>query len=547
VIDTPTNNFCTWNPNTGSKFDNLGNLTADLVVFSNGNLNITSPASPGDGDSMVAISIMAIPDGVPIYAEFTNMNSNTAISVGGGFKYPNPGSGGGGETFYGRAYYLASGSVAVGFGSTGTVTGSPASFTTSDIIGVRVDKDNQTLKFYKNNVLQATVSSLVVPDYNWYFQTNIGTSGATSSCNANWGQLPFTYSLPTDHLALSTANLPEPTIGPNSDIITSEVFEPILYTGNGTSQSISTLEFQPDFTWIKNRDAADNHMLFDVVRGATKYLSSNLEVAEVTDAQSLSSFNSNGFSVGNNVAVNTNAEDYVAWNWKVGGSGVSNTDGSISATVSVNTDAGISLSKGNVGTSGNVTIGHGLGVAPDFVIGKSLIATAWPVLVPSVMTKDNYFFLSRTDAVATYTDYWGSALPTSSVIGLQAGIGFANDTLFYSFVSTEGFSSFGKYTGNGSATGGPFIYTGFRPAFVVIKRTNSAEGWYVQDSARNTYNAADRYLQMESAAAGYSADPKDLLSNGFKIKNNYGGQNASGGTYIYMAFAENPFKYANAR
>jgi len=246
-----------------------------------------------------------------------------------------------------------------------------------------------------------------------------------------------------------------------------------------------------------------------------------------------------------------NTEDYVAWNWKAGGTGVSNTDGSVTSTVSVNQDAGISVVKGNVGSSGNITIGHGLGVSPSFVIAKSLGATSVNALIPSVMTKDNYIFLSRTDAMASYTDYWGSALPTSTVIGLQAGIGFINDTIIYAFAEVEGFSSFGSYTGNGSADG-PFIYTGFRPAWFMLKKTSGTGWWYVFDAERNTYNLTGKAVFPNSSAAetdypGGASLGMDFLSNGVKLRGYQTEQNGSGTTYIYMAFAEMPFKYSVGR
>jgi len=557
VTDTPTNNFCTWNPNTGSKFDNLSNLTADLVVFSNGNLNVAASASPGDGDCMSAISIMAIPDGVPIYAEFTNMNSNTGISVGGGFQYDNPGSGGGGETFYGRAYYIASGSVGVGFGSTGTVTGSPASFTTSDIIGVRVDKDNQTLKFYKNNVLQATVSSLVVPDDNWYFQTAQNTSGASTSCNANWGQLPFTYSLPADHLALCTANLPEPPIGSNIDENSSgttsdENFNVALYTGNGTSQSITGAGFQPDLIWIKNRTGVNDHWWTDVLRGTNFISSTSTNSIYKSIANCVTSFDSDGFSVGSNPAFNGSGSSFVSWNWKFGGSGVSNTNGSLNSTVSVNSDAGMCVGSYTGNGVQGATVGHGLGVAPAFVhVWRDAETVSGEKFVyhAALPSASYYLNLSSTAAQVSNNVIWAGTSPTSSVfsIGNYGNInGSGSPHYFYAFAEVEGFSSFGSYTGNGSAEG-PMIYTGFRPAFVIVKQTNVARGWYIFDSVRDTYNAVDDYLRVDDAVAEANLDTYDFLSNGFKLRQSNASFNQSGGTYIYMAFAENPFKYANAR
>jgi hypothetical protein len=292
-------------------------------------------------------------------------------------------------------------------------------------------------------------------------------------------------------------------------------------------------------------------MVFDRLRGATNFLYYDTLGGQQTNAQSLQSFDANGFNLGTHGPVNASGDDYVFYCYKGNGSGVTNTDGSITSTVSANTDAGISIVTYTSNNTPNSSIGHGLGVTPKVIITRRVgVGSQWGFFGP-ILGVDKYMYLDVIDAAATASGYMPA--PSSTVVNTGANTWSAlNDQIDtyvqYCFAEVEGFSSFGSYTGNGSFFYGPFIYTGFRPAYVMVKRTNGAEGWYVQDSARNTYNSAnDRYLQIESNAAGYSANPKDLLSNGFKIRNNYGGQNASGGTYIYMAFAENPFKYSNAR
>jgi hypothetical protein len=386
-----------------------------------------------------------------------------------------------------------------------------------------------------------------VVDYNFGQNGSFnGTKTAQGNSDAN-GIGDFYYSVPTGFLALCTANLPEPTIGPNSDIKTDEVFAPILYTGNASVRSID-VGFQPDFTWIKNRDAADNHTLFDSVRGATKYISSNSTNAEATDANSLTAFDSIGFDLGTSSITNGNTEDYVAWNWKAGGASVTNNDGTLTAEVSAYPEAGISIVTAGYG---NGTFGHGLGVTPDVMI--------WKERSPNV----NNCFVQHKDL--TSTNYYLHLNDTSAEINAGSDVFQRNATtcgndngltgrtgVAYLFAEVEGFSSFGSYTGNGS-TDGPFIYTGFRPAFVMVKSLNASYSWYMHDTQRSPYNFSDLELTANSSGAEYSVSGAgagqrfDILSNGFKNRTSNIAANQSGITYIYMAFAENPFKYSNAR
>jgi len=523
MIDTPTNSFCTWNPISTW----LGSVPASRVL-SEGNLQ-----SAGSGSGV--FGTFSIPKTGKWYWEtyINNDSGNYFIGIDA-------------RPYSGMAtvdvHYFDNGNKYVN----GVPSAYGAAFTTGDRIGVLVDSDADTITFYKNNSSQGAISLVTsIQDIDYF--PFVYQDGAASYNNTDFGQLGFTYTPPTDALALCTANLPEPTIGPNSATITSEVFEPILYTGNGTSQSISTLEFQPDFTWIKNRDAADNHMLFDALRGATKYLSSNTTSGENTDAQSLSSFNSNGFSVGNNVAVNTNAEDYVAWNWKGNGSGVTNTDGSITSTVSANTDAGFSIAEFTMPASGSFTVGHGLAVAPKmYILKRTTNTSSWGVWHSGLSGGTYYVLLDTTSAQVNDSTVWTSA-PSSSVLNIGSAWPSSSQTaVAYCFAEVDGFSSFGSYTGNGSADG-PFIYTGMRPAFVMIKWASGANDWVINDSARIGYNPNNYDIYANSPVAEADNDRLDLLSNGFKIRSTPSGANSNGGIYIYMAFAENPFKYSNAR
>ena len=324
----------------------------------------------------------------------------------------------------------------------------------------------------------------------------------------------------------------------------------ITYTGTGSTQTIA-VGFQPDFVWIKSRSAATDHKLTDSVRGATKALISDTTGTETTDANGVTAFTSNGFTIGSNSVYNTNAATYVAWCWKAGGTSSSNTNGSITSTVSANTTAGFSIVTytGN-GTNG-ATVGHGLGVAPSMVIVKSrsTAGTDWPVYHSS-LGATGILPLDTTDAFIVTSTPWNNTAPTSSVFS----VGTSGDTnlsartyVAYCFAPVAGYSAFGSYTGNQSADG-PFVYLGFRPRFVMIKRTINAGGsWAVYDSARNTYNVENLSLYPNLSNADDTYDVLDFTSNGFKIRTAGLGVNQSGDTFIYACFAEVPLKFANAR
>ena len=327
-----------------------------------------------------------------------------------------------------------------------------------------------------------------------------------------------------------------------------------LYTGNGSTQTITNgvagQNFQPDLVWIKQRSAATGNDLTDTVRGATKTLQSQDTAAEETRVNDLTAFTSTGFSVGSGGNVNTNAGTYVGWQWKAGGTAVSNTSGSITSSVSANTTSGFSIVT-YTGTGSNATVGHGLGVAPQMVIVKKRSGTSsWPVYHIGLTSASYYALLESTSAETSNNIYWQGTTPTSSVfsIGTTSNTNEnASTYVAYCWTPIAGYSAFGKYTGNGS-TDGPFIYTGFRPKFVMLKRSDSTSAWTIQDSARDPENTVDKILYPNYSDAEFSGtDLMDFVSNGFKLRQAGTDRNASGGTYIYMAFAENPFKYANAR
>ena len=320
-------------------------------------------------------------------------------------------------------------------------------------------------------------------------------------------------------------------------------FNTKLYTGNGSTQSITGVGFQPDWVWGKNRSTTGSHNLCDVVRGATKIVYSNLTDAEGTDTNSFTSFDSDGFSIGSQSNINGNGNSIVAWNWKAGGTASSNTDGSVTSTVSANTTAGFSIVKFTTSSSGSAdTIGHGLGVAPSLVICKATSAVDnWFVYHKSLgATKRTMLNLSN----ATDTNnIWNNTTPTSSVFSLAlSNFGSSRSGVAYCFAEKPGYSKFGSYTGNGNADG-PFIYTGFKPAFIILKKTNDIANWMMYDNKREGYNVDNDHLKPNTNEAEGTSDDLDLLSNGFKLRTSGSGENS--GNFIYMAFAENPIVGSN--
>jgi hypothetical protein len=326
-----------------------------------------------------------------------------------------------------------------------------------------------------------------------------------------------------------------------------------LYTGTGASQAITNggtgTSFAPDFVWAKQRGAATDHVLYDVIRTGTNSLSSNTTGAEVNQTSNgcTVAFNSNGFTVGADTAgyLNYPSRTYVGWNWKAGGTAVSNTAGTITSQVSANTTSGFSIATYTSQASGTATVGHGLGVAPKMIIIKPRTGTLNWYIYHASLGAGNYILFTTAGTVASST-LWNNTAPTSSVFSLGTDWNGSISSVAYCWSEVAGYSKFGSYTGNGSADG-PFVYLGFRPRFVLIKRTDSTENWQTVDSSRDPYNVTTSTLFPNLSNAESTGVQYDLLSNGFKLKSTTGGGNASGGTYIYAAFAENPFKYSNAR
>ena len=331
----------------------------------------------------------------------------------------------------------------------------------------------------------------------------------------------------------------------------SSYFNTVLYTGTGSGGSnrqITGVGFQPDWVWVKTRGSIQEHVLADVVRGATAALDTSANTAEEITTTRIGSFISDGFQLGSGAVqnrVNENGVGLVAWNWKANGAGVSNTQGSITSTVSANTTSGFSVvTWTGAGASG--TVGHGLGAVPKFIITKKRNNTGNWACYHVSLGNTKYIYLNTTGASATYSGFWNNTTPTSTLISLGTDdnvTGNGDSIIAYCFAEVKGFSKFGSYIGNGNANG-TFVYTGFKPAFFLGKNSsNASENWFIFDNKRDTFNTAYRQLFPNTSGleATNTAQNIDILSNGFKMRSVEARFNESGSTMIYMAFAENPF------
>ena len=547
MISTPTNSFSVLNPLSG-----FGGGT-----FSEGNLSLnTTPA--GNNVSTIAVS-----SGKWYFEGRVKLDNFYAVGI----------TNEAGVTF--SSSISASGSNSVGYWSGGGIydqgglVATVASYGTADVASAAIDMDTGNVKFYKNNVLVYTytfgVSGAGIT-FDTLFAAVNGGGGASRSVDVNFGADSsfagnktrqvntdengigdFYYEPPAGgYLALCSDNLPAAAI-----VQPQTQFNVVTWTGNGTSQAITGVGFQPDMVWIKVRSTNYDHQIHDSVRGAGLGLLTNSTAAELNYA-TVTSFDSDGFTVDASSYIGTNAsgETFVAWCWKAGGTAVSNTDGSITSQVSANVDSGFSVVS-YTGTGANATVGHGLSSAPEMMLVKDRDSTfTWRVYHAS-LANTQVLYLSGTDAATTETATWNSTSPTSTVLSLGTSGGTNGSSLnyiAYCFHSVEGFSKFGSYVGNGSDNG-TFVYTGFKPAFVLVKRTDSTGNWVLKDTARDTDNPAGFTLLADVADAEYgtSNTSLDILSNGFKPRTTSALVNASGGTYIYMAFAEHPFNYATGR
>ena len=318
-----------------------------------------------------------------------------------------------------------------------------------------------------------------------------------------------------------------------------------LYSGTGAIQTVSGVGFEPSWIWTKSRTNAGNHQVTDQVRGLTKYIRPNATNAEDTKTNAITAVNSDGFVLGADSSndINASGQTYASWNWKANGSGSANSDGSINSTVSVNTTSGFSIVK-YTGTGSNATVGHGLGAVPKMIIVKSITGTQWWFTYHISMGNTKHITLNTTNAASGASSvYWNNTTPTSSVfsIGTDTGVNQSGiDYVAYCFADIQGYSKFGSYVGNGNANGS-FIYTGFKPAFVMSKYASGGGtgSWHMYDNKRKGYNTENDYVQANTTSTENSdTDQVDLLSNGFKWRANGSETNTNGGTFIYMAFGQ---------
>ena len=536
LVDTPTpygtdtgaggevrGNYATWNPTSS----NYGQAAASL---SNGNLEFNGQSSYTNADSSVAVSSGKWYHEVTVTGSIAQASE---IIIG----WNRPGS-------YGSTLGLRANAAT----SNLTITsGSAFSYTVNDVIGIALDYDAWQVTYYKNGTQQfvATITASKPTAASAWVQTGSNTGVVLV---ANFGQRPFAYTAPSGFKALCTQNLPEPTVKDGGNYMNA-----VLYTGDGTNgRSITGVGFQTDFNWTKSRSSgAYYHQLSDAVRGFDKYLYSNATNAEGTDATNhIQSVNSDGYVINSGASFNASGVTYVAWNWKAGGTGVTNTAGTITSTVSANTTAGFSIVT-YTGTGSNATVGHGLSSAPSFVICKSRNNTYSWVSYHTSLGASAFIELNSTGAATTgRNDVWNATAPSSTVVSLGTVAGNnASGTTYvaYCFAPVSGFSSAFSYTGNGSSDGS-FVYLGFKPKMILIKRTDTTADWVLYDTERNTYNVAMLTLYPNLSNAEGTVNPSmDILSNGVKFRNSTSTFNASGGTYIGFAWAESPFKYSLAR
>ena len=428
----------------------------------------------------------------------------------------------------------------------GSVT-SVDGFVSGDVIGVALDLDGGNLYFYKNGAAMNGGSAVATGlTGSWTANCRSGSGGYDGDTKFNFGSRPFAYTPPTGYVSLCTTNLADPTISDGTTAC-----DTLLWSGNDSQRDITGLSFSPSMTWIKQRSGTANHSLMDVVRGATQNLVPNDTQGEGTEAQFLNAFLTDGFSIGTSSTVNDGSSTYVAWSWDAGATTSTNNDGSTQSSVRVSTTNGFSIGTWT-GAGANTTVGHGLGAVPGMVIIKKRNGTSpWYVWHQDLGGGGWNLQLNNANARTNNSDVFSQGGSfTSSVIPLGAVGNVSGNNVFFAWSPVEGYSAFGQYTGSGTSDG-PFVYTGFRVAWLMIKnRQTSNETWTLHDSTRDVDNPAEHRLlpsSNDAESTGTSARYKDLLSNGFKIRGTSGEQNTAGEIYIYAAFAENPFKTSRAR
>ena len=559
LLDTPTNygvdtgtggeirgNYCTLNPLSQGSYVTLSNANLDIA----GNTN---------ADSGVAIGTMAVTTGLWYW-------ETTCVTVG-GFSYAAFMKYNSGYTSLNNAEaaFVSYGGM---YRSNGRTEGSGvsitlATYTTGDIIGVALDMTNGAIYLSKNGTwlnggVPTSGTSKTGAVWTWTsmaYPIAPAGGGYNGSLNSlNFGQRPFAYTAPTGYKALCTQNLPESAAGK----LPGKYFGVATYTGSNTTRPIATgvdMATYGGLLWTKGRDVAVSHFLIDTVRGFTKYLATNSTIAEDTYDFGFTSTSFGVTTTNGSGSFNQFPYNYVAWNWAAGGPAVTNTAGSITSSVSANPAAGFSIVSYAGAQGDTYTIGHGLSIAPNFIITKTRNATgAWAVYYTVNGVNTNWARLDTSDGQGgTGGSLAGGAYVISNTTTLQiSSNSYANSgsqMIAYCWTEVAGYSKFGRYVGNGS-TDGAFVYCGFKPAFILTKDITTGSFWWeMVDSKRSAYNPSNKTLYANVSDTEYTSSgyDKDLLSNGFKIRGGNGGQNSSGNTYIFAAFAESPLKYARAR
>ncbi|MBT6049381.1 MAG: hypothetical protein HOG49_21505 [Candidatus Scalindua sp.] len=405
-----------------------------------------------------------------------------------------------------------------------------------DVIGMAIDMDGKTIQFSVNGVNTGTAESFTGTNAFVGMSANVAANGCTFVFSEN----DWTHTAPSGFVELAAANLPAPTVNPAAN------FYGEAYTGDGVANRAFTgIGFNTDWLWFKRRNGANPHLFYDSVRGNTKELNCDVSIAETTTSD-FTSFDSDGFTLGVASAdINTNLATYVAFAWKANGSTVVNNDGTIQSNVSANTASGVSLVSFVGNATAGATIGHGLGKKPDvFFIKNRQAVDNWPTYF-SVLGATKHLFLDDSAVLQTATNQFNDTEPTASVLtvgGIQQVNGSGQNMIVYCFTEIIGFSKFSEYVGNGS-TDGTFVFLGFRPRWLLIKRRDINDSWRLFDTERDPDNQVDKILLPDSSAAEFTGATAgiDFLSNGFKLRGAESGVNASTNNYVYMAFAQNPF------
>ena len=548
--DTPTNNYCVLNPNLGRSASlnfEKANLRAQYGAGGAHAANMTFGIPKNSGKWYWEVTLLEQKEGqLGVVSEDYDLENDNILF---------------GQTANGWAYFTGEGVRKNNNTETST---SHTVFAIDDTVGFLLDTTAGTLEIEINGVAQTSGNGSkftnIPTDKRIYPFYYLGGASGDANLQWNFGQHAFQHE-PTGYKHINTDNLPEPTIKKGNKhfgILTYSApgspSYPITIDGSGGNNGTGELDFDqsPDLVWIKMRNGSENNIIFDTVRGTANSLRSDENIAENTTRTNFA-FATNGFtfSAAQSEVYQQN-DSYVAWCWKAGGTAVSNSDGTITSSVSANTDAGFSIVS-YTGTATNATVGHGLNSTPDVVVVKNRdTANEWHVKHKDLSSNNNSVRFN-SDAMEADFSVWQNTAPTSTVfsIGTQDGVNKSgSDFIAYCWHSVEGYSKFGSYNGFGGGGGnpdynGPFIYLGFKPALLIIKRFNaSGDSWIILDSTRDTHNFAFRALNSDTANAEVSSGDQyaiDFLSNGFKIRSSNAAINNSSGNYIYMAWAENPF------